>query len=159
LTARDSVERFWRRESTEIPMVGASLRGIPASCISVRPIDSHLNVLIFHTFNSVRVKPRPARTRRLYLMVGHRTMGLNLSIGRGATAADFARRALRRLNLRPGCVSCQTLFFIFCAFCARLPGRSELEPVVANPCGNLPFKSAFCPVSGSQKERDGNVRL
>ena len=33
LTERDSVERFWRRESTEIPIVGASLRGIPASCV------------------------------------------------------------------------------------------------------------------------------
>ena len=100
-------------------------------------------ILIFHTFNSAKVKPRPARTRRLYLMVGHRTMGLNLSIGFGATAADFARRALRRLNLRPGCTSCQNLFPILWPFSAHLPGRSELGLVAANPFGNLPFKLAF----------------
>jgi hypothetical protein len=84
-------------------------------------------------------------------MVGHRTIGLNLSIGRGATATVFARRALRRLNLRPGCTLCQILFFICCPSCAYLPGRSELEPVVANPCGNLPFKSAFCPAPDSRE--------
>lgn len=55
------------------------------------------------TFNSVRVNPRPARTRRLYLRVGQRTMGFSLSTGRGAIAAAFTRRALRRRDLRPGC--------------------------------------------------------
>jgi hypothetical protein len=54
------------------------------------------------TLSSAKVKPRPARTRRLYLIVGHRTIGLSLSTGRGATAAAFERRALRRLSLRPG---------------------------------------------------------
>jgi hypothetical protein len=48
------------------------------------------------TFSSVRVKPRPARSRRLYLIVGHRTTGLSLSTGRGATAAAFAARTDRR---------------------------------------------------------------
>jgi hypothetical protein len=47
LALRLSSERFWRRGSTEIPMVAASLRGIPAS------------------FSSAREKPRPGRTRRL----------------------------------------------------------------------------------------------
>jgi hypothetical protein len=68
----------------------------PANLISCNP----------HTFNSVKVKPRPARTRRLYLIVGHRTIGLSLSTGRGATAAAFERRALRRLSFRPGCKLC-----------------------------------------------------
>jgi hypothetical protein len=36
LAARDSSERFWRRGSTEIPMVGASLRGMPAALGYVR---------------------------------------------------------------------------------------------------------------------------
>lgn len=49
------------------------------------------------------MKPRPARARRLYLMVGHRTIGLSLSTGRGATAAAFARRAKRRVTFFPGC--------------------------------------------------------
>lgn len=55
------------------------------------------------TFSSARVKPRPARTRRLYLMVGHRTTGRSLSTGRGATAAALAMRASRRRCFRPGC--------------------------------------------------------
>lgn len=54
------------------------------------------------TFSSAREKPRPARTRRLYLMEGQRTMGLSLSTGRGATATALVRRALRRRDLRPG---------------------------------------------------------
>lgn len=53
--------------------------------------------------SSSREKPRPARTRRLYLTVGQRTMGLSLSIGRGARAAALAARASRRRCLRPGC--------------------------------------------------------
>ena len=59
------------------------------------------------TLSSVRVKPRPARTRRLYLMVGQRTMGRSLSTGRGATLAALATRALRRRCLRPGCANNQ----------------------------------------------------
>lgn len=55
------------------------------------------------TFSSARVKPRPARTRRLYLTVGHRTTGRSLSTGRGATAAALAMRASRRRCFRPGC--------------------------------------------------------
>lgn len=58
------------------------------------------------TFSSSREKPRPARTRRLYLTVGQRTIGLSLSTGRGATAAALERRALRRLSLRPGYCVC-----------------------------------------------------
>lgn len=55
-----------------------------------------------YTFSSAREKPRPARTRRLYLSVGHRTIGRSLSTGRGAIAAAFARRAPRRRSFRPG---------------------------------------------------------
>jgi hypothetical protein len=58
--------------------------------------------IVVNTFSSARVKPRPARTRRLYLTVGHRTTGRSLSTGRGATAAALARRASRRRCLRPG---------------------------------------------------------
>lgn len=43
-----------------------------------------------HTFSSMSVKPRPVRTLRLYLMVGHRTIGRSLSTGRGARAAALA---------------------------------------------------------------------
>jgi len=130
------VERFCRRGSTEIPIVGASLRAIPASYYIVRTYihmsDSQEN----STFNSVRVKPRPARTRRLYLMVGHRTIGLNLSTGRGATAAAFERRALRRLSFRPGYSMLDPPARAVNLLC-DLPGRSELGLVVANPFGNL----------------------
>jgi hypothetical protein len=134
LTVRDSWERFCRRASTDMPIVGASLRGIPASYVLLEP--HKFDIPLFHTFNSVKVKPRPALTRRLYLIVGHRTIGLSLSTGRGATAAAFERRALRRLNFRPGylCVRFSTSYCFLCI----LPGRSEPELVVANPCGNLP---------------------
>ena len=57
---------------------------------------------MIRTFNSASENPRPALTRRLYLIVGHRTIGLSLSTGRGATAAAFVRRAFRRRDLRPG---------------------------------------------------------
>jgi hypothetical protein len=98
------------------------------------------------TFNSVRVKPRPARTRRLYLIVGHRTMGLNLSTGRGATAAAFERRALRRLSLRPGCdthVRLSSAISASLCVCVKLPGRSGRGLVAANPYGNLPPVSTY----------------
>ena len=55
------------------------------------------------TLSSASEKPRPARTRRLYLTVGQRTTGLSLSTGRGATLAILSARALRRRSLRPGC--------------------------------------------------------
>ena len=54
------------------------------------------------TFNSVNVKPRPARTLRLYLTDGHRTMGRRVSTGRGASFAARDARALRRLTFLPG---------------------------------------------------------
>ena len=57
------------------------------------------------TLSSASENPRPARTRRLYFMVGQRTMGLSLSTGRGARAAALERRALRRRDLRPGYIS------------------------------------------------------
>ena len=56
------------------------------------------------TLSSTSENPRPARTRRLYLMDGQRTIGLSLSTGRGAKAAALERRALRRRDLRPGYV-------------------------------------------------------
>lgn len=55
-----------------------------------------------HTFNSAKVKPLPTLALLLYLMVGHCTTGLNLSTGRGATLAAFARRAVLRRCFRPG---------------------------------------------------------
>lgn len=75
-------------------------------CVLAIPLVEGPNVPIANkfgfTFSSARVKPRPARTRRLYLMVGHRTTGRSLSTGRGATAAALAIRASRRRCLRPG---------------------------------------------------------
>lgn len=57
---------------------------------------------VYRTFSSARVKPRPARTRRLYLMLEHRTTGRSLSIGRGARAAALALRATRLEAFLPG---------------------------------------------------------
>lgn len=71
-------------------------------CLSDGRSSCGLLYAIFHTLSSSMEKPRPARTRRLYLRVGQRTIGLSLSTGRGATAAALERRALRRLSLRPG---------------------------------------------------------
>lgn len=93
-----------------MPMVGASLRGMPASCETVDIVRFPLeNGFVcfgqyddIPTFNSASENPRPALTRRLYLIVGHRTTGLSLSTGRGATAAALVRRAFRRRDLRPG---------------------------------------------------------
>lgn len=59
------------------------------------------------TFSSSKVNPLPARTRRLYLMVGHLTTGLRRSMGLGATAAILVRRAFLRRSLRPGYISPQ----------------------------------------------------
>jgi hypothetical protein len=103
------------------------------------------------TFNSAKVKPRPARTRRLYLMVGHLTIGLSLSTGRGATAAAFERRALRRLSFRPGYYMSEPAT---CSLDPRLyvPGRSELELVAANPFGNLSKISTTTPHQDLEEE-------
>jgi hypothetical protein len=65
-------------------------------------VHCHLPILSYRTFNSTREKPRPARTRRLYLMVGQRTTGRSLSTGRGASLAALSWRALRLRILRPG---------------------------------------------------------
>ena len=106
------------------------------------------------TLSSASEKPRPALTRRLYLMVGQRTIGLSLSTGRGATAAAFWMRALRRLNLRPGFrshvssysvpVPRETFRWRFRVFegikvkvGASVPGRSVCGRGAASPCGNL----------------------
>ena len=108
---RDSTERLARRGSTLMPIVGASLRGMPASyeTIDVVRLPSKSNAFVLYrqcedirTFSSASENPRPALTRRLYLIEGHRTTGLSLSTGRGATAAAFVRRAFRRRDLRPG---------------------------------------------------------
>ena len=100
----DSSERLARRGSTAIPMVAAYFLGMPASYEYVSPKRTlkRLDILELYTFSSAKEKPRPARTRRLYLIVGHRTTGRSLSTGRGATAAAFERRAFRRRSLRPG---------------------------------------------------------
>lgn len=59
--------------------------------------------LDIHTLSSAREKPRPARTRRLYLTVGQRTTGRSLSTGLGATLAAFSWRWTRREAFLPGC--------------------------------------------------------
>ena len=109
MVVRDSTERLARRGSTLMPMVGASLRGMPASYNESMSSDFLNKVAVLfcqcemiRTFNSASENPRPALTRRLYLIVGHRTIGLSLSTGRGATAAAFVRRAFRRRDFRPG---------------------------------------------------------
>lgn len=84
-------------------MVGASFRGMPASCNCCGQFQSRGRYgHQLRTFNSANVKPRPARTRRLYLTVGQRTIGRSLSTGRGATFAAFSIRALRRFNFLAG---------------------------------------------------------
>ena len=90
-------------------MVGASLRGMPASCRTENVVSFwNLETVDYGfagyrgTFNSIKVNPRPALTRRLYLIVGHRIIGRSLSIGRGATAAALEIRAALRRDLRPG---------------------------------------------------------
>jgi len=93
--------------------VGASLRGMLASFYvteRVRMVVLRMEVVGWWvgrgcTFSSTREKPRPARTRRLYLIPGQRTMGRSLSTGRGATATALAKRAFLRRFLRPGYVA------------------------------------------------------
>jgi len=93
--------------------VGASLRGMLASFYvtqEVRRTFPRMGGVKWQggrgcTFSSTREKPRPARTRRLYLMPGQRTMGRSLSTGRGATATALAERAFLRRFLRPGYVA------------------------------------------------------
>lgn len=125
------------------------------------------------TFSSARVKPRPARTRRLYLMVGHRTTGRSLSTGRGATAAALAMRASRRRCFRPGCAihvsrpnsyPAKKIFPRFQVACdvvrnkkknlwsgecwIVVPGRSAHGHDAASPCGSL-FKNSLITVPSS----------
>lgn len=107
-------------------MVRASLRGMLAS------------------FSSAREKPRPARTRRLYLTVGQRTTGRSLSTGLGATRAAFSLRESRREAFLPGCEGgCQVNAILCTAGAAalkargELPGQSARGRDAANPCGSL----------------------
>ena len=82
------------------------------------------------------MKPRPALTRLLYLIVGHRTTGRSLSTGRGATAEALARRACLRRCLRPALGDiCQTRSEYITR--TNVPGRSGLERDAANLCENL----------------------
>jgi hypothetical protein len=63
-------------------------------------------------------------------MVGHRTIGLSLSTGRGATAAAFARRARRRVTFFPGCCrgnSCQNQIHKACILQSSLSPISTVE--------------------------------
>lgn len=100
------------------------------------------------TLSSVSEKPRPARTRRLYLMVGQRTMGFSLSTGRGATAAAFVARALRRRDFRPGYTlsvslalgfqACRTVYSECGGAQVVVPGQSGFGHDAASPYGNLP---------------------
>jgi len=101
----------------------------------------------FLTFSSASEKPRPARTRRLYLTVGQRTTGLSLSTGRGASLAAFSTRAERLRDLRPGCerkrgqdirtwcTAGATALMVVVR--GELPGRSARGHGVASPCGSL----------------------
>lgn len=102
-----------------------------------------------YTFNSARENPRPARTRRLYLLVGQWTTGRSLSTGRGATEAAFAARASRRLCLRPGyaklvhcpCRRSHNVASISTRIRRkggyRVPGRSTRARGASSPCGSL----------------------
>lgn len=66
------------------------------------------------TFSSARENPRPTRSFRLYLIVGHLTTGLRRSTGRGATAAALARRAMRLRTFLPGCFEVHCQLHPFC---------------------------------------------
>ena len=106
---------------------------------------------VINTFNSARENPRPARTRRLYLMVGQCTTGRSLSTGRGATEAAFAARASRRRCLRPGYAmlesncSCLNSHPVAASISIRIrrrrgyrvPGRSTRAHDASSPCGSL----------------------
>ena len=99
-----------RRWSTEIPMVGANLAGMPASCMvpccghiyawrhgkqtpSVKAPDPP-DPFHFLTFSSSRVNPLPRRDLVLYLMVWPRTTGLRLpATGLGKTFFALSARA------------------------------------------------------------------
>ena len=100
------------------------------------------------TFSSASEKPRPARTRRLYLTVGQRTTGLSLSTGRGASLTAFSARALRRDFFLPGyCIALSGLMCTTGAAALRvmrgdLPGRSARGHGAASPCGSLRCESA-----------------
>jgi len=73
-------------------------------------------------------------------MVGHLTIGLSLSTGRGATAAAFERRALRRLSLRPGytmlvlhpVISCS----VYAIYLVEVDANSSL-PILSEICRQL----------------------
>lgn len=75
------------------------------------------------------MKPRPARTRRLYLMVGHRTTGRSLSMGRGATAAALAWRAFLRETFLPG--------YIWSNLLDSVPVFSQYDRVCSPSCPPL----------------------
>ena len=78
LTVIDSSDLLRLLLSTAIPMLMAYRYFNPAAS------------------SSSNVNPRPSLSFMLYFMVGHRTIGLNLSTGLGASLAAFSlRRALR----------------------------------------------------------------
>lgn len=99
------------------------------------------------TLSSEKVKPRPARTLRLYLRVGHRTIGRSLSTGRGARAAALTWRAVRREAFLPGyskqSTSASGQLHPRCKR-ARIPGRNGCEPSAASPCGSLSMDVSRC---------------
>mmetsp|Transcript_2900 Transcript_2900/g.4524 ORF Transcript_2900/g.4524 Transcript_2900/m.4524 type:complete len:200 (-) Transcript_2900:18-617(-) len=85
LRCRPSTLLFLRRRSTEIPMVGARRWWMPAS------------------FNSVFVKPLPARRRKLWRKLGGLTTGRKFpAAGRGASLAAFLARLSARRFLPAG---------------------------------------------------------
>ena len=111
-------------------------------------------------------KPRPARTRRLYLRVGQRTIGLSLSTGRGATAAALERRAFLRLSLRPGWSKwtrtrrCQSLRKSVYAISPPLLYACVVAGVCSRLCGIcwLCLMAILSSVVGRRRKGPGNVR-
>jgi hypothetical protein len=148
LTVSDSVERFWRRGSTEIPIVDASLRGIPASYFFVR------TMLLSESQSSY-----------LQFGEGETTSSSNTAVILDGRASDD-RSQLVNWSWRDGCSLCdtgvttsqlaaglqnvRTLSTASSVLCgAVLPGRSERGLVAANPCGNLlKISILFAPYDG-----------
>ena len=135
-------------------------------CLSELSTSGDPGYAIFRTLSSSMEKPRPARTRRLYLRVGQRTIGLSLSTGRGATAAALERRAFLRLSLRPGWSKwtrtrrCQSLRKSVYAISPPLLYACVVAGVCSRLCGIcwLCLMAILSSVVGRRRKGPGNVR-
>ena len=104
LALRDSSERFWRRGSTEIPIVRANLRGMPAA--DTCQWTSRPYRMMYIPFSSTSEKPRPGLTRRLSVRNQHACCSFSSVLhtldGRashnGAEEVDRARSDLSSLG-------------------------------------------------------------